>query len=145
MKDILDNKKGQLGMDVAKSFMLGLMTLLVIGVVILIVTTSLSDTSLALDSFSVTNESGGYINATGYTLDEASTYGFIGVSITEAIDATSNETIGAGNYIVSSAGVVTNATTTNWDSVLFSYTYDASNEIASVIDNSSSGITLQHG
>ena len=45
-KKISMNKKGQLGMDVAKSFMLGLMTLLVIGVTVLIVLSSLGDTSV---------------------------------------------------------------------------------------------------
>lgn len=40
------NKRGQLGMDVAKSFMLGLMTLLIIGVTVLIVLNSLGDTTV---------------------------------------------------------------------------------------------------
>jgi cytochrome oxidase Cu insertion factor (SCO1/SenC/PrrC family) len=55
MRSILDNKKGQLGMDVAKSFMLGLMTLLVIGVTVLIVLNSLGDTSVVLDDNDTTN------------------------------------------------------------------------------------------
>jgi len=46
MESILERKKGQLGMDVAKSFMLGLMTLLVIGVTVLIVLNSLGETSV---------------------------------------------------------------------------------------------------
>jgi len=46
MKSILKNKKGQLGMDVAKGFLLGLLSLLVIGVTVLIVLNSLGDTSV---------------------------------------------------------------------------------------------------
>jgi len=49
------NKKGQLGMDIAKSFMLGLMTLLVIGVTVLIVLNSLADTSVISSDVDATN------------------------------------------------------------------------------------------
>lgn len=42
----IESKKGQLGMDIAKAFMLGLLTLLVIGVTVLIVLNSLGNTSV---------------------------------------------------------------------------------------------------
>ena len=140
MKSLLESKKGQLGMDVAKSFMLGLMTLLVLGVTVLIVLNSLGDTSIALDSYSVTNETSGYINATGYTLDQASLSGFTNPVITALFNATDNTTIGLGNVSTTSAGVMTNATTTNWVDVLVSYTYDADGNVASVVNNGSSSV-----
>ena len=128
-------------MDVAKGFVLGLMTLLIIGVVALVVLNAITDTTLALEDVSVSNETGAYINATGYTLDGASDYGFTGISITRATNDTSSLAIPATNYTVSSAGIVTNTTAMNYNNVSFGYTYDRNNEVVSVKDNGSAGIT----
>lgn len=97
-------------------------------------------------SGSVSNETGAYINATGYTLVKSSVQGFAAPVITAAINTTSNTTILAGNYTVSAAGVVTNATVANFDSVWISYTYtyysdaeintrDVNNDSLSAIEN----------
>lgn len=125
-------------MDVAKAFMLGLMTLLIIGVVILIVMTSISDTSLALDSFTISNETT-FINATLDSLDQASVYGFSSLSISEARTNT-GIVIPTANYTVTSAGVITNTTVSAYTSAAVDYTYKANNEIVSVTDNSSTGV-----
>ena len=53
--NILKDKKGQLGMTVAKGFLLGLLTLLVIGVTVLIVLNSLADTSVISDDTDATH------------------------------------------------------------------------------------------
>ena len=74
-------------------------------------------------SGSVTNETGAYINSTGYTLGQASVSGFTSPAITAAFNATDNSSIGTGNITVSGAGVVTNATATEWNDVIISYTY----------------------
>ena len=78
----------------------------------------------------VTNETA-YINETGYTLLESDAPGLNAVTITVAYNDTSgdsglggyNFTIPSGNYTVSSAGIVTNATTETYDNISISYTY----------------------
>ena len=71
----------------------------------------------------VTNETGAYINATGYTLADASVAGFSSPTITALFNATDDTIILVGNASVSSVGVVTNSTVTNWENVTLSYTY----------------------
>ena len=71
----------------------------------------------------VANETGAYINATGYTLDTVSACNWQSASITSAVNATSGGTILAGNFTLSSAGVLTNATATNYADVNLAYTY----------------------
>jgi hypothetical protein len=73
------------------------------------------------ETITVANESG-YVNQTGYTL---ATYGVTGrdqFTITAVINATSNATIGAGNYTLTT-GVLRNATATNWPTAKVTYTY----------------------
>ncbi|KKN19468.1 hypothetical protein LCGC14_0945400 [marine sediment metagenome] len=90
---------------------------------------ALKSTSLditAITSVTVTNESGAYINTTGYTVTDATKLGFRSFVITAAYNATAGvgTLIGSGNYTVNSAtGIVTNASTTTWSDVNISYTY----------------------
>ena len=72
----------------------------------------------------VINESGGYINATGYTLAGALQSDFSGGAVvTTAHNVTDGTVILPGNYTVNSnTGVVTNATVTNYPDVNFTYT-----------------------
>lgn len=88
------------------------------------------NTGIPNDSVSVVNESGGFINTTGYTLAGASDTGAAGFSITAAHNTTANvgTLIGAGNYTVSAAGVVTNASATAWPDVNFTYDYTRSSQ-----------------
>lgn len=70
----------------------------------------------------VTNESG-WINSTGYTLSGFDS-SWSGITLTTLYDATDNSMIGLGNATVNSlSGVVTNATTNEWNNVLISYDY----------------------
>ena len=85
----------------------------------------------------VSNESGAYINSTGYTLVGASTSGFSSPTLTLVLNATDNSTIGLGNITVSDAGVITNATTTVWSDVLISYTYNYPSVETSAASNAS--------
>lgn len=138
--------KGIMGLDTAKAFIVGLLGLVIVGVLTMVIFGALTDTTLVgpdTESGSVTNETGAYINATGYTLDKASETGFSSPAITAAYNYTDNTLIGSGNYTVSDAGVVTNTTTTNYDNVSISYTYNyetTSNE-EKVVNNASSGIS----
>lgn len=71
----------------------------------------------------VTNESGAYINSTGYTLDKTSVHEATGFVITTVHNASNGVVIASSNYTLSSAGVLTNATATTWSDVNVSYTY----------------------
>ncbi len=107
-----------------------IIAVVVIGVTLIIgifIASSIQNVTLESTAVTVTNETGAYINATGYTLDGASANGFTGVSITIAYNDTSGNVINSGNYTVSSVGVVTNITTVVWNnvSISYGYTYDA--------------------
>lgn len=65
-----------------------------------------------------------YINATGYTLAGASDLEATGYVITLVKNATDDVTILSGNYTVSSLGVLTNASVTNWADVNVTYSYN---------------------
>ena len=97
-------------------------------------------------SASVSNETGAWLNETTYTVDNAGVTGFSNLVITSAINTTSNDSIGAGNFSVSGTGY-NNATSTitNTSTVWVSYTYNyySDQRIASddVTNNSLQGIT----
>lgn len=61
LKSIKESKKGQMGLGTAKSFVVALLSLVVIGVTVLIVLNSLGDTSVVSDD-----------NATQNVIDNAS-------------------------------------------------------------------------
>ena len=116
-------KKAQMSLGQAPSIVL------IVGLVFLLMATfafvgeKFGNAVLEDTAASVTNETGAYINATGYTLDKASLLGFSNPVITALFNSTDNTTILTGNVSVSSAGVMTNASVTNWDDVSVSYTY----------------------
>ena len=111
--------------------------MLVIGLVVMqgIDTARTDDTSVT-----VTNETGAYINATGYTLTAASKCGFNTPVITNAVNTTSNTTILAANYTVSAAGVLSNITTEIHDPVIFSYTYLWGDEACEAVEDTIDGL-----
>ena len=139
------NKKGQMGLGVANSFVVGLLSLVVVGVLAMITLTQLEDTTLIeADTYtgSVTNETGAYINSTGYTLDKTSERGFSSPALTALYNYTDGTTIGLGNATLSSDGVMTNATATTWDNVSVSYTYnyERDSDTQTVVTNATSGL-----
>lgn len=116
---------------------------LVLGIYIAATLASTFDNS-TLASGSVANESG-FINQTGYTLARYSTNNFTLGAVT-ILNATDNTTIGAGNYTIT-AGVLRNATATNWASAKITYAYstgypnsdEAANVSNDLVDSLSSG------
>jgi len=87
----------------------------------------MKDNMYLATSTSVANETGGYLNSTGYTLAASLTErNFVSPSITEILNATDNTVVGAGNYTLI-GNVLYNATATVWPTikVTYSYTYDA--------------------
>ena len=145
-------KKAQMNMEDAP------VIVLLVGLVFLVMATfafigeKYGDALVEPSSTSVANETG-WINSTGYTLEGASAFRAGSFTITQALNETDNSTIGAGNYTVSSAGVVTNATSTEFSNVLLSYTYsftertssfNVTGDLQTEIDNNTSiaGIVL---
>jgi len=117
------DKKAQLSLDDAPTIVL------LVGLVFLVMATiafigeKYQGSVLTVTSGTVINESGAYINVTGYTLDRASLLGFAGPVITNVYNSTDGLLLASGNYTVSDAGILTNLTVTNWDPVNVSYTY----------------------
>lgn len=89
---------------------------------------------IILDSFignldntpvTVTNESGAYLNETGYTVDDSSVTGFNSFSITAGWNFTDNDgtIIPVANFTVSQNGIITNASEITYANINISYTY----------------------
>lgn len=116
--------------DLMNSVIIAMSVVIMVVISALIVGTILDDSTFSdiTDSGSVTNETGAYINSTGYTLDDASVSGFTSPSITAAYNDTDGTLLDSGNYTVSDAGVLTNATATTYDNVSVSYTYTYSTD-----------------
>lgn len=105
-----------------------------------------------LQSFSVTNETGGFINLTGYTLAGYSADNFT-IGTVVIINATSNQTLLAANYTITN-GVLRNATTVNYATVKITYDYktgtpnsqsattDAATEVVSALSTGTSWISI---
>jgi choline-glycine betaine transporter len=126
-----------------------IISVVIIGVVLVVgiyITDSIGQTVRAENTAAtVTNETGAYVNSTGYTLALATADSFGNPVITAAWNATDDGPIGLGNITVSGAGVVTNATATEWSDVIVSYTYtytadtDASDAASDVVDALATG------
>ena len=71
---------------------------------------------------SVNNETGAYINASGYTLAKANFSTGI-YNIIQVINSSNGGLIGPGNYTLSANGVLTNATALSFQAVNISYNY----------------------
>lgn len=141
----MKNKKGVMGLDVARAFIVGLLTLVIIGVLSMIVLVQLGNTNIVtadVNDGTVTGETGAYINATGYTVAQATATGFASPTLTNLTNYTDGTSIGLGNATISSAGVITNATTTTWAnvSVDYTYTYTTASDTQNVITNGTDGL-----
>lgn len=97
----------------------------------------------------VSNESGGPIDTSGYTVAGASNLGFTGgVSVTEMLNATDGVLIPAANYTVTTTtGLIVNATIVQYDTVLitYSFTRESDTQLTSeAIQNDSLGAILTY-
>lgn len=81
-------------------------------------------TSVSTETVIVTNETGAWLNGTTYTVSNSGAIGFAGLTITSAINTTTNTSIGTGNFSVTGAGY-DNATADidGTGTVWVSYTY----------------------
>ena len=108
----------------AEAVFLALLTIGLIGLLFLIIYGNLSgNLGFASQTTSVTNESGYALNGTTYTLTSGtSTAGFLSLSVTLVHNASDGTVVNAANYTVdSTAGTITNATASNWETVNVSY------------------------
>lgn len=145
IKKLLKDKKGVFGLTAVQSFFAIILGIALLAYVIAIIMGTLSGTTILNQvSGSVTNETGASITATLYAVDQSTLAGFTGLTITELINATDETVIGLGNITTTATGF-TNATETNWDDVLVSYTYsynsNEQNNLDSILGNTSTGIS----
>jgi len=159
-------KKGMLGLDTAKNFVVAILVVAVVGFALIITVSTLNDSADdTLPEYSVTtvNETISSVDETGETLAAGSLTGLrdIACSISVITNATGGESINTANYTTSDNSVATacvvsaaagaNYNATNWN-VTYSYTYItayASNALQNVssgtsdfFDNASSWFAL---
>jgi hypothetical protein len=133
--------KGVAGLTI----LLSLITFLfVIGLLVMIFSMmggELIDATYDVTTGSVSNETGSWLNATTYTVDQSTLQGFRDLVITSAINTTDNSSINVGNFTVVDDGF-TNSSATVYASVWVSYTYvyDASNTGTDVMGDTTTSI-----
>ena len=120
-------KGGDSNMKIVMGWSIGLAGIALLGLVMLILFGNLSgNVGFTNDgqAITVTNESGGFLNFTGYQLGTTANTSRISFAITEAWN-TSNDAvlILSGNYSVTSGGNVTNITALSYPLVNYTYTY----------------------
>jgi len=126
MQEQKQNRKGQAGMgNLLMSFVLVAAVLILIVLIIFIfgiLATSFENTKIAQTSINDT----GFINSTGFQL--ANGIGGNPRDFSVSIARNTTAIIFAGNYTVSSTGLVTNKTTSTvpgtWQNINFTYTYN---------------------
>jgi len=137
--------KGVAGLSILLSLVVMLFTIGLIVMIFTLMGNEMRDATYDSTNVSVVNETGVYINATGYTLDGASARDFSGVAI--QVISNNTENVQTTNYTVSSAGVITNATAIAgfsgnylWN-VTYSYTWNADNTATDVMNDTVGGIS----
>ena len=138
--------KASQALDEAKVVFLALLVIGLIGLLFLIIYGNLSG-NLGFDAegVTITNESGTWINQTGYTLIGAADAGSASFVITQISNSTSGQVLLAANYSVTTTGVVRNASATEWEATNISYTYNrdsrGTKDTDAVITNLTGGAT----
>jgi uncharacterized membrane protein len=145
-KSFKKDKQGVFGLSSVQMFFGVILGLTILSFVIIIIMGTLSGTTILSQlSGSVVNETGAYSNVTGYTVDQASLDGFGGAVLTAVYNWTDGTAVGLGNLSLTSAGVLTNASVTNYANLSISYTYNYNSVqqtgLNSILTNTSTGIT----
>lgn len=109
--------------EILKSVLVITSVIILVLVSALILSALLENSSFTsiVKSGSVNNETGGFINSSGYTLEQASRTDFTIVNV-EVLNTSDAIVIDSGNYTITD-GVMTNATETVWTDVETSYNY----------------------
>lgn len=115
------------GIKVALGWSVGIAAIALVLIITLIIFGNLSGNLGFTDgSVTITNETGGNLNATGYTVTERTRLGYVGITVSEVLNATAGAIIPAANYTVNSAdGTITNATVlgNDYESISINITY----------------------
>jgi len=142
----IKNKKGILGIDVVKSFMIGILALAIIAIAIVIIMNALDISSLTpASSGSASNETLLSVNETG-SFFANSIRNSVVCSVFEVRNATTPITIASGNYTVNNCLISYSAPEDSsfnnslWN-VSYTYTYDDFEGVDEVIANTSQGVT----
>jgi len=152
----IQNRNGVLGLETTKQVMVTFLILAVTAIAVLLSLTALDysigdtiDISYS-PTVTVTNETGAYINITGYTLSGYnSTWSSVSASAVWANVSGTVYLVPSANYTLSSVGVLTNATNvpnaTEYNDANVSYTYLITIDdgtVSSIIGNVSSGLVV---
>jgi len=135
--------KGVAGLTI----LLSLVTMLfVIGLIVMIFSLmggELRDATYTSTATTVTNESGGWINSTIFTVDNAGLQDFGAFVVTAVWNATGSILIPSSNYTVGTTGTLVNATAFTYTDVNVSYTftYNAENTATGVINDTTASIS----
>jgi len=129
----IKQRNGVLGLETSKAVMISFLILAVTGVAIILALSTLDDAvGDSIDNvvhnptMSAINETGAYINITGYTLSGYNS-SWSSITLTSLWNTTSATNILIGNGTISNVGVLTNASTSVYSTgnygVNVSYTY----------------------
>ncbi len=118
----MNSKKG-IQLSQAFGAVLTLVLVAVLVIIAIVIFVQLATSFAGTSTVTVINETGAFINTTGYTLDAAGNCSFGGLSILSAINATSNASIPTSDISATVAGVITNATSTEYAAASITYSY----------------------
>lgn len=83
----------------------------------------------------ITNETGAFINKTGYTVAQIHHCNWENFAVSQILNVTGSGVVPVGNYTVLANGTINNATTAAWPNVLVSYTYDWGGEACKAVND----------
>jgi len=119
--------KGGQTVGTVTAMVFGIAAFILAVIVAFLITSTMGDAGLLTAQRNTTtqNETGGHLNATGYTLTNSANGWFVPGSITIIAlwNETDNSSIATGNATVSSAGVMTNASASVWSDVIIRYSW----------------------
>jgi hypothetical protein len=124
---MIKNKKG-IQLNEAFVSILTLVLIAVLVIVALYLFGALGSTFPSSTTYSVANESGGYINTTGYQLSEYATDRTL--SNVVVIDTDDNSTVASNLYTVNGTWYIFNATETTLTQIAISYDYSTGTDSA---------------
>ncbi len=132
----MENKKG-IQLSQAFGAVLTLVLVAVLVIIAIVIFVQLATSFEGTSAVTVTNESGAYLNQTGYTLDAVGNCSFASPSITNVWNnsGSNNTILLTTDYDVTSAGVLRNATTQTWNDVNMTYTYTWGSEACTASEN----------
>ena len=151
----IKNRNGVLGLETAKAVMISFLILAITGVAIILSLSALDDSVgdsidniVRTPSMAVTNETGAFLNITGYTLSGYNS-SWSAITLTALWNETTDYNILIGNGTISNVGVLTNASISDFSTnnygvnVSYTYTYTYTEDrgrMDSIVGNVSEGI-----